>query len=1057
MSSIDEPMLEPLVDADSDEELDWEEVEVPQEEKHLEIVLQARPKEKEASKGISHAERILRIDVHKIHTVALLMNAKVRNKWLNDEVLHARLLSLTPLSLQNSLAMIHPSRVTEQAKRGRMFETAITRLVEWWSEFFEVIPSGHIQNRTFDRVQESLLSHGFGPDFDGVIDDETLEDILDEDAEIIRSEKSLMKHALMQSGSRDVSAQLFTALCRALSIPARLVVSLQSVPWQASVGKPKPKYVKKDKGKGVAKENDVTARSEAANNSSSAVPSSSKSTMDDDASNFAGEGQRLDGMPVEKSEKAKGKEKAKPPIKLRKAKDKGNVLGSRPPAPKIRYVDPRTTAPVFWTEVFSRPDSRWIPVDPIRGIVNKPKLFDPSDTPSSVHVDNRMMYVLAFEEDGYARDVTRRYAKNFGAKVAKVQGGSLAPGAGGKGRKQWWERVVRSVTRPFRLNRDDQEDAEFEAAQWNEGMPTTMAGFKDHPLYVLVRHLKQNETIYPPPPATPEMGKFRGEPVYSRTSVVSLKTAENWLRSEGRSVKEGAQPMKLIKMRASTVGRQRELELLREGLRVAGEENDDGASGSGANNGPKSDEVMQGLYARHQTELFVPEPVKDGIVPKNNFGNIDLYVPSMLPKGAIHIPFKGVAKIARKLGVDFAEAVTGFEFRKRRATPIIEGIVVAVENETLVLDAYWEAEQDAERKARIKKEERVIKQWTRIIHGLRIRQRLQDQYVAKDVKSAQEAESSGQQNGVVHAEVHEEGEESAPVSDGGGFLLRGVDDVVQSYSLPKAQYNTDADQPPNAINPFRLKTKHDQGSRRQKENEDSDHDRMAFAMETMDVDEDGTMLDPTSLRLSSAAESTIVPKTMEELAEEAAQGPAAADSGGAEEEEIEVTPVMPTVVNGRTRRSRAANGADVTSADQNQRQTTLVANGKAKSKTHESRGKGKRRTTTPARRGKARTKARKRKRDENEDEVEDDVGDEDVGVFEGDEESVDEGKVEGDESEAGSEKQKPTPVKRTRARVKAPAPASVPTRTLRPRASKSEAQLKAEKEKEDAYRKAIAR
>lgn len=27
-----------------------------------------------------------------------------------------------------------------------------------------------------------------------------------------------------------------------------------------------------------------------------------------------------------------------------------------------------------------------------------------------------------------------------------------------------------------------------------------------------------------------------------------------------------------------------------------------------------------------------------GKVPKNRFGNIDLYVPSMLPKGAAHIP-----------------------------------------------------------------------------------------------------------------------------------------------------------------------------------------------------------------------------------------------------------------------------------------------------------------------------------------------------------------------------------------------------------------------------------
>jgi xeroderma pigmentosum group C-complementing protein len=37
----------------------------------------------------------------------------------------------------------------------------------------------------------------------------------------------------------------------------------------------------------------------------------------------------------------------------------------------------------------------------------------------------------------------------------------------------------------------------------------------------------------------------------------------------------------------------------------------------------------------------------------------------------------------------------------------------------------------AEEKARAKREERVIKQWTRLIHGLRIRQRLQEQYGTK--------------------------------------------------------------------------------------------------------------------------------------------------------------------------------------------------------------------------------------------------------------------------------------------------------------------------------------
>ncbi len=126
-----------------------------------------------------------------------------------------------------------------------------------------------------------------------------------------------------------------------------------------------------------------------------------------------------------------------------------------PPFAGERTPDPTTTAPVFWTEVFSRADARWIPIDPVRVIVGKRKAFDPTPNPSAstkpdrrrpVRVENRMVYVLAFEEDGYALDVTPRYAREFGAKVAKVQ-------QGGKGRREWWERICRMVARPYRLVR----------------------------------------------------------------------------------------------------------------------------------------------------------------------------------------------------------------------------------------------------------------------------------------------------------------------------------------------------------------------------------------------------------------------------------------------------------------------------------------------------------------------------------------------------------------------------------------------------------------------------
>lgn len=55
-----------------------------------------------------------------------------------------------------------------------------------------------------------------------------------------------------------------------------------------------------------------------------------------------------------------------------------------------------------------------------------------------------MVYVIALEEDGYMRDVTPRYAKQYSAKVTKAQ-------SGGKGRREWWSQVVQTVTRPYKL------------------------------------------------------------------------------------------------------------------------------------------------------------------------------------------------------------------------------------------------------------------------------------------------------------------------------------------------------------------------------------------------------------------------------------------------------------------------------------------------------------------------------------------------------------------------------------------------------------------------------
>lgn len=67
---------------------------------------------------------------------------------------------------------------------------------------------------------------------------------------------------------------------------------------------------------------------------------------------------------------------------------------------------------------------------------------------------------------------------------------------------------------------------------------------------------------------------------------------------QGRVIRQGCQPMKMVKQRTMTISRQREVELALERAKAEGHAGGD-------------EEVMQGLYALSQTELYTPEPIKD--------------------------------------------------------------------------------------------------------------------------------------------------------------------------------------------------------------------------------------------------------------------------------------------------------------------------------------------------------------------------------------------------------------------------------------------------------------
>ncbi|KAF8340733.1 uncharacterized protein EI90DRAFT_3012505 [Cantharellus anzutake] len=809
-----------MSDTDSDNDMDWEEVvpsqiaaqtiviHPPEESASLQITIQAplsggKQAQTHAKREKTKAEslnRFIRLQAHRLHTIALLTNATIRNWWANDELLHARLMSLTPLSLQTPFAIITPRNQPDRQLRGRQFEAALTRLVGWWSTRFLVNHELGIRHQSFDETaaKASRDAKGKGK---AKAQDDSEDELYGEDR--IRSAKSLMKHALMMKGSRDSSAQLFTALCRALGLPARLVVSLQSVLWRTDKRKPSEKeslHANRLRQQARKKEKDAqieaaqasmvasSARDIGSSSGQQASPSPMSKEIEISDADMEG---ALTSLNVDGKNKGKGRDMfpgegntfagatshtessnqtptplSKPPIRLRKSRPTGRRLGG---LPKQRNISREESSPVFWTEVYSRPDGRWLPVDPIHNHVDKRKRFEPLSNDKF----NHMLYVVAIEEDGYIRDVTQRYAKNFGTKIVKER-------RTGMGKKDWWDSTGKFSNHPNDnvpnvkiQQRDDAEDEEFEHMQELEGMPSSISGFKDHPLYVLGRHLHQDEVIYP----LTQIGTFRGESVYSRANVTSVKTAENWMRS-GRVIKDGEQPLKMSKIRAVTLHKQRAIEVAAEAQGMDGTQ------------------LQQGMYARWQTKLYLPPPIIEGKVPKNDFGNIDLYVPSMLPEGGVHIPYKGTAKIAKQLGIDYAEAVTGFEFKNRRAFPVLDGVVIPEDRESELLEVYWKSAQAASEREKQKKLEKVIKHWTRLVQGLRIRQRLQDKYYQTDTHEAAESKTENVSIDSFNSNV--------PVSDvahdhhehNKGSLARELDENITPYTLPRDWHETSEKQPP---------------------------------------------------------------------------------------------------------------------------------------------------------------------------------------------------------------------------------------------------------------------
>ena len=155
----------------------------------------------------------------------------------------------------------------------------------------------------------------------------------------------------------------------------------------------------------------------------------------------------------------------------------------------------------------------------------------------------------------------------------------------------------------------------------------------------------------------------------------------------------------------------------------------------------------------------------NGLVPKNAYGNLDLYVSSMIPPGGAHILHPEASRAAKIIGVDYADAVTGFAFKGRHGTAITNGAVVALEYREAVEEVCKTFDYDRIRADEQRRSLEALRIWKRLLAGLRVRERIKSYDVEGEREAAMKEDL---EDFNAKDDIEEEAEEEE--EEAGGFL-----------------------------------------------------------------------------------------------------------------------------------------------------------------------------------------------------------------------------------------------------------------------------------------------
>ena len=319
------------------------------------------------------------------------------------------------------------------------------------------------------------------------------------------------------------------------------------------------------------------------------------------------------------------------------------------PLPRIYNDDYESSEYKYWLEIYDTELNQWIVINPIQQEIYKevnpryvqekthniPALFiiasmkltgqkyqqekvtEQEDEQQRLTGQKEKKYIYRNLEI-FLMDTTFRYCEKWTKVLIFRRQLTL---------KYWWDSLwvllnplnILILEEPYKSI--FQKEKELYINLTKQDIPMNYNEFRNSEFYILPSHLRKYQGFKPLTRPIEDM-YFKDEPVYLRSDVVDLHTKSRW-KMNGRKVRMGQ------------IGVKKVLALTNDG------------------------EQMVDLYGEWQTDALVNALNEDGSLPKNEYGNYELFSGDP-PKGTIHIDLPYVARLCKKYEISYVDTVVGW-------------------------------------------------------------------------------------------------------------------------------------------------------------------------------------------------------------------------------------------------------------------------------------------------------------------------------------------------------------------------------------------------------------